>query len=553
MAQRPRTSLSITMKLVLAVVAVLFAALVAGTFFLTRYVKTEMTTAYMDSVETLSISLQQGVKDSLERGQMENFQKLLLNQKKIAGVMDVSLYDRNLVVNLSSSGAAKKGQVLDHQLQKEVNASSEPLWKIGASDVCIFIPQIVTADCVRCHPAWKEKEHGGVIALTFDLTPLNRSLSQQKMMLTIGSAVLLLMVSGLIFILARSVTKPVVMMTQAMERLADGDVNVTIPAQERDDEIGKMADAVQVFKKNAVERQRLEMEQEENKRLAEQEKTSLMHKMAGDFESSIGRLITDVSAAVHDMEETARVMSGNAEQARKKSNDAATSAGETSANVMNVAASTEELSGSVGEINKQVCQSAEISRQAVEKAERSNQLIAGLVDSSRKIGEVVQLITEVAGQTKLLALNATIEAARAGEAGKGFAVVANEVKELARQTTIATTEISEQISGIQGATDNAVEAIQDISATIEELSKIAATISRAVDGQGNVTRDIAVNTQQAAAATQDVSKNISVVAEATEETGEASNHVLEAASILSGKVRMLHDEVEKFLSQVRSS
>jgi methyl-accepting chemotaxis protein len=543
----------ITMKLVIAVVSVLFAALAAGTIFLTGYVRKEMTSAYMESVKTLAISLQQGVTDSLERGQMKNFQKLLLNQKKIAGVIDVSLYDRQLVVNLSSSGDAMKGKSLAQELQAEVNGSADPVWKVGASDVRIYIPQIVTPDCMRCHPTWKEKEHGGVIALTFDLTPLHASLSKQKMMLSIGSAVLLLLISGIIFMLARSVTNPVVQMTQAMERLANGDINVTIPAQERSDEIGKMADAVRVFKENAIERQRLEVEHEENIRRAEQEKIKLMNRMADDFESTIGSLISGVSAAVAEMEETAKVMSGTAEQARKKSNDAAVSAQETSANVLSVASSTEELSGSIGEIHHQVDQSAGISRKAVEKAERSNQLVGSLAESSHKIGEVVKLIKDVAGQTNLLALNATIEAARAGEAGKGFTVVANEVKELAKQTTIATMEISDQISGIRNATNDAVAAIQDICTTIAELSGIAAAISGSVEDQGNVTQRIAQSTQQAAMATQDVSKNISVVAGATEETGDAAFRVLGAASELSKKVGMLHREVESFLQQIRVS
>ena len=553
MAMRRSAGMPITMKLVIAVVSVLFAALAAGTIFLTGYVRKEMTSAYMESVKTLAISLQQGVTDSLERGQMKNFQKLLLNQKKIAGVIDVSLYDRQLLVNLSSSGDAMKGKSLAQELQAEVNGSADPVWKVGASDVRIYIPQIVTPDCMRCHPTWKEKEHGGVIALTFDLTPLHASLSKQKMMLSIGSAVLLLLISGIIFMLARSVTNPVVQMTQAMERLANGDINVTIPAQERSDEIGKMADAVRGFKENAIERQRLEVEHEENIRRAEQEKIKLMNKMADDFESTVGSLISGVSAAVAEMEETAKVMSGTAEQARKKSNDAAVSAQETSANVLSVASSTEELSGSIGEIHHQVDQSAGISRKAVEKAERSNQLVGSLAESSHKIGEVVKLIKDVAGQTNLLALNATIEAARAGEAGKGFTVVANEVKELAKQTTIATMEISDQISGIRNATNDAVAAIQDICTTIAELSGIAAAISGSVEDQGNVTQRIAQSTQQAAMATQDVSKNISVVAGATEETGDAAFRVLGAASELSKKVGMLHREVESFLHQIRVS
>ncbi|MCB2184280.1 MAG: HAMP domain-containing protein [Desulfobulbaceae bacterium] len=553
MAKVSFSGLSISMKLMIAVVIVLFASLLAGTFLINSYVKQKMTSAYIDSVETLAISLQQGVKDSLERGQMKNFQKLLVNQKKIKGVLDVSLYDRELKVNLSSSGDEMKGNSLETEMISEVNASDKPVWKIGTSEVRIFLPQVVTPDCLRCHPAWKLDEHGGIIALTFDLATLNASLAKQKMMLSAVNTVLLLLISTIIFLLARSITQPVIKMTHAMAQLADGNINVNIPAQDRSDEIGKMADAVQIFKENAIERQRLEEEKESDKKHAEQEKIKLMNQMADDFETTIGSLITSVSEAVREMEETARSMSGTAEQTKEKSNAASISAQDTSANVSSVALSTEQLSDSVGEIHQQASKSFEISSKAVEKAEHSNELVSSLVHSSQKIGEVVQLITDVAAQTNLLALNATIEAARAGEAGKGFAVVANEVKELAKQTTSATTEISDQISGIQKATYDAVEAIKDIGATIGDLNDIAETISGAVDNQEEVTEKIAINTQQAASATKDVSTNISVVAEEAVNTGNAAAHVFEAASDLSQKVRMLHDEVEVFLKQIRSS
>lgn len=553
MAKSRFAGLSISKKLVIAVVLVLSAALLAGTFFIITTVRQQMTKAYLDSVATLAISLQQGVKDSLERGQMKNFQKLLTLQNQINGVIDVSLYDRDLKINLSSSGDALKGQGLEEELEKEVNAADKPVWKIGKTDVRIFLPQIVTSDCLRCHPTWQTNEHGGVIALTFDLTPLNASLTKQRLLLTAINLTLLLLISTIIFLLSRSITKPVVQMTHAMAQLADGDINVTIPAQDRTDEIGKMAEAVRIFKENAIARLRLEEEQDSAKQQAEQEKIALMNRMADDFETSIGSLISRVSEAVAGMEETARSMAGNAEQTKDKSNAVALSARETSDNVSTVAASTDELSGSVLEIHRQVDQSLSISRQAVEKAERSNQLVGSLVSSSQKIGEVVQLITDVAGQTNLLALNATIEAARAGEAGKGFAVVANEVKELAKQTTAATTEISGQISGIQNATHDAVTAIRDIGETITALSDIARTISEAVDNQDAVTRKIADNTRQAHATTQDVSNNIAGVAREAEQTGDAAAQVLRAASELSQQAKMLHEEVEVFLRQIRSS
>ena len=541
---------SITMKLVVSVVLTLLASMLVGTVLLNNYVRNEMTSAYMTAVDNLSQSLQQGVKDSLERGQMKNFQKLLLRQKDIRGVVDVSLYDRELRGNLSSSGEAVK---LPAELQKELQNIKKPLVKVGPTAVRIYTPQMVTPECVRCHPAWQENEQGGMIVLTFDLTPLNQALGHQKLMLTLGCLGLLAIVIVIIFLLARSLTRPVVQMTMAMARLADGDLNVEIPARDRKDEIGEMAAAVQVFKNNALDRQRLAEEQEAGKQRAAQEKTALMNRLAADFEANIGGLISGVTAAVVQLEASAKKMAETASQTKTKSDSVAMAAANTSANVMTVASATEELSSSVGEISRQVAQSAGVARNAVQKAGYTNQMVGSLANASQKIGEVVKLITDIAGQTKLLALNATIEAARAGEVGKGFAVVANEVKELAKQTTAATKEISEQIAGIQGATNEAVEAIRDIGTTIGEIDEISASIAAAVEEQGVVTLDIAQNTQQAANGAKAVSGDISIVAAAADETGMTASHVLAAASELSQKANSLRRDVTLFLDTIRTS
>ncbi|MCK9295641.1 MAG: methyl-accepting chemotaxis protein [Desulfobulbaceae bacterium] len=546
-------SRSITIKLVVSVVLTLLAAILVGTVLINNYVRSEMTSAYMISVNNLAQSLQQGVKDSLERGQMGNFQKLLLRQKDIRGVVDVSLYDRQLHGNLSSSEESIKGKSLPDELKKELLSIKEPLVKISPTAIRIYTPQIVTPDCIRCHPSWQENEQGGMMALTFDLTPLNQALGKQQLMLTVGSLGLLMIISAIIFLLARSLTKPVVQMTKAMVRLADGDLNVEIPAQDRKDEIGEMAAAVQVFKNNALDRQRLAAEQEAGKQRAALEKTAFMNKLAADFEANIGGLISGVTAAVAQLESNAKKMTGNASQTKTKSDSVAKAAANTSANVMTVASATEELSSSVSEISRQVAKSAGVARNAVQKASHTNQMVGSLANSSKKIGEVVKLITDIAGQTKLLALNATIEAARAGEVGKGFEVVANEVKELAKQTTAATKEISDQIAGIQGATNEAVEAIRDIGTTIGEIDEISTSIAASVEEQGVVTLDIARNTQQAATGAKAVSGDISIVAAAADETGVTATYVLNAASDLSQKANALRRDVTLFLETIRSS
>ncbi|MBR0852767.1 methyl-accepting chemotaxis protein, partial [Bradyrhizobium liaoningense] len=214
---------------------------------------------------------------------------------------------------------------------------------------------------------------------------------------------------------------------------------------------------------------------------------------------------------------------------------------------------TEEMASSVGEISRQVQESARMAGDAVGQARATTERVSELSKAASRIGDVVELINTIAGQTNLLALNATIEAARAGEAGRGFAVVASEVKALAEQTAKATGEIGQQISGIQAATNDSVGAIKEISSTIERLSEISSAIAAAVEEQGAATQEIARNVQQAAQGTQQVSSNITDVQRGATETGTASSQVLSAAQMLSNDSSRLKNEVSKFLTNVRAA
>jgi len=191
--------------------------------------------------------------------------------------------------------------------------------------------------------------------------------------------------------------------------------------------------------------------------------------------------------------------------------------------------------------------------EAVEQARRTNQRVGALSEAPGRIGNVVELISVIAGQTNLLALNGTIEAARAGEAGRGFAVVASEVKALAQQTAKATEEINQQIFGVQNATQESVDAIREISTTIEKFSEISSAIAAAVEEQGAATHEISRNVQQAAHGTQQVSANITDVQRGAVETGSASGQVLSSANSLAGDGNRLKHEVGKFLQAVRAA
>jgi methyl-accepting chemotaxis protein len=369
-----------------------------------------------------------------------------------------------------------------------------------------------------------------------------------------GSLLLLTLVMVVVSLLAIAarVIRPLAAIGDAMQKLARGDVATEVPGAGRTDEIGQMADAMQIFKDTRIAADKLAVAQAAEQEV-KQRRAARIDTLTRTFEAKSGELVGRLSTAASDLQVTAQSMTGTAGQTTQQAASVAAAAEQASVNVRTVATASDELAISITEISRQVAQSARIASKAKDDAKRTDAVVQALADGALKVGEVVNLINNIAGQTNLLALNATIEAARAGDAGKGFAVVASEVKGLATQTAKATEDIARQIAQIQTATKEAVESIRGIGTTIGEISEIAAAIAAAAAEQTTATHDIAHNVLQAAAGTQEVTAHITGVSQGANDTASAASRVLGAAGELSRQAEQLRDEVGQYIVGVQAA
>ena len=350
---------------------------------------------------------------------------------------------------------------------------------------------------------------------------------------------------------SRRVIRPLHVLRDAMLKLAGGDLTVEAPFTDRGDEIGALAGALAVFRRQAIEKAAIEQDQQQRATHAvERQRTMEAH--ISSFDAQARAALDALNGASVQMTQASGEMEVIAARSNDHARDATTAAGEASSNVAGIAQASEELSASIAEISRQVAHATQITGRAVAETRQTDDTVRGLAESAGRIGEVVKLIGDIAAQTNLLALNATIEAARAGVAGKGFAVVASEVKSLATQTARATEEIANQISAVQSVTGAAVKAIKQIGTTIEEVSAVAASIAAAVEQQGASTQEIANNTQAAAGRTEDAARTVLRMSDAADATGATAQAVKTAAAALGTEAGRLRGQVDDFLTRIRA-
>jgi methyl-accepting chemotaxis protein len=338
-----------------------------------------------------------------------------------------------------------------------------------------------------------------------------------------------------------------------MAGLAEGRIDLDIPDLKRRDQIGQMARAVEVFKANAEAVRRLTVEQEESARRRAEERRSLLEQLSGEFEATVRDALERALQKSTGVADHATRLAERVADADGQGQTVRTATGQTAGSVGTVAAAAEELAASISELSMRVSESARLSTEAAATSEASCTEISALDELARRIGDIVQLITGIAGQTNLLALNATIEAARAGDAGRGFAVVASEVKQLAQQTEHATKEIGEKVAAIQAATRRAVGAVQGIVGMAQRLSETNAGIAAAIEEQGAATQEIARSITHASTGTGIVAEAIEGLGSSVEAAAHLAGGLEQAGTDLTQDMRGLGERVGLFLDKLRAA
>ena len=458
------------------------------------------------------------------------------------------------------SEASISDEAVKASVAGEVRETGEKFWSILEGAV---LPAIAARDAGAKERALSdlartfEKHKEAVLDLTKKGNAMNDAIeaaskskgSAEELKLMALAAFVVLLVAACCYGMLSNIVRPLTTMTQRMTALAAGDLTSEIPALARDDEIGRIANAVEVFRKTAMERRRLEAVAEQS-RGVEIRRQKHMEDLIEDFKKAVSQVANSLASETEQMRSAASTLAGAASAATEKAETAASESGNAASNAQTVAAAAEELSASIREISTQAHRASATVSEAAQIAKDTDGDVKALADTAQKVGSMVEMINEIASQTNLLALNATIEAARAGDAGRGFAVVAQEVKALAEQTAKATREISELVSGVQVSTDTAVNSLQSIASKVEEINGLNGAVAAAVEQQDAATREIAQSVGKASLSTDRAVQSVQGLTSAASQTKNEAERVLNTSQNLSSVTQNLNRSVDAFLKAV---
>ena len=353
--------------------------------------------------------------------------------------------------------------------------------------------------------------------------------------------------------LSRTLVAPIRKLTDTMSEISSGNIEAQVPRLDRTDEIGAMAQAIDVFRAHTARLRRVEAKRRDEEEKRQQQRKKEMAVLADEFEFSVRQIAVEVANAANAVHSGASVLSDAAAQTRSGSHTTNESVERTADYVQTVSHSAEELATTIRALSEKTARVINTASSTASNARDASSQIEVLAKAVNEIVYINGFIKDIANKTNLLALNARIESARAGDAGRGFAVVAAEVKQLAQLTGGATEDIVKKIETVQQSCAIVENTIGSITRAIQELDDFAVEMAAAVDQQNSATAEISQSVQEAAVASDTIAKSSVLLMGKADETDVAARSVYDESLRLLSQTGEVSKKVEAFLAQVRAA